>query len=584
MHEYTRAGGVEGVPKPRHRTARRRRGALAMAVALVAMVLVVAGPADGATPMTRAAGVNRFATAVDLSATRFPGGAEVAYVATGMQFPDALAGGAAASAEGAPVLLVERDALPKVTSDELNRLGVSRVVVLGGTSAVSEQVVAAIGSSTGATVQRRAGIDRYGTAAAVAEVFAPGVPAVFVAAGEGFTDAMAGAPGAAAEGAPVLLVQANAVPQATADQLQRLSPGRIVVVGPAVSAAVEQQLGAFADSVVRVSGGDPSAVSVNVSKQGFPAGAPTAFLATSYDFPDALAGGAAAGAAGGPVLLVPGACMPAGVKAELDRLQPAETVVLGGTAAVGVGVESVTPCAASPDAAGIVPCQQVSRATPLHRFYMSCTAHGGVLVASSGLVPPAAVIEAARVVSAMTAKRADVRQVFRDQGFFVGIMAATELTTDIPEYRHLKDDPDFDWDGETRGLGGLPTTAGEENVLCYESDSYRGESILVHEFAHGFLELGIAKTTGGAAFVDRVEAAYQAAMAAGRWENTYAATNHHEFWAEGVQSWFGTNFEADPPNGIHNHVNTRAELQAYEPELAALVGEVMPADWTYSCP
>jgi len=41
-----------------------------------------------------------------------------------------------------------------------------------------------------------------------------------------------------------------------------------------------------------------------------------------------------------------------------------------------------------------------------------------------------------------------------------------------------------------------------------------------------------------------------------------------------VQSWFDANLEADPPNGIHNHVNTREELEAYDPDLAKLIAEV----------
>src|SRR5690606_17564659 len=48
-------------------------------------------------------------------------------------------------------------------------------------------------------------------------------------------------------------------------------------------------------------------------------------------------------------------------------------------------------------------------------------------------------------------------------------------------------------------------------------------------------------------------------------------TNHHEYFAEGVQSWFDNNREND---NEHNHVNTRAELIAYDPGLAALCREV----------
>lgn len=78
-------------------------------------------------------------------------------------------------------------------------------------------------------------------------------------------------------------------------------------------------------------------------------------------------------------------------------------------------------------------------------------------------------------------------------------------------------------------------------------------------------------------FDEQVREAHRAALAAGLWEGTYAATNHHEYWAEGVQSWFDTNRQ---PDHDHNHVDTRAELRAYDPALAALCERVFgDGDW-----
>jgi hypothetical protein len=72
-------------------------------------------------------------------------------------------------------------------------------------------------------------------------------------------------------------------------------------------------------------------------------------------------------------------------------------------------------------------------------------------------------------------------------------------------------------------------------------------------------------------FDTRLKAAYDAAMKAGLWKGTYSSTNHHEYFAEGVQNWFDNNRENDDE---HNHVNTRTELIAYDPGLAALCREV----------
>ena len=54
-----------------------------------------------------------------------------------------------------------------------------------------------------------------------------------------------------------------------------------------------------------------------------------------------------------------------------------------------------------------------------------------------------------------------------------------------------------------------------------------------------------------------------------------------EYFAEGVQSWFYVNREANPPDGINNHVNTREELKAYDYELYKLIGQVFLCDNTF---
>jgi dipeptidyl-peptidase-4 len=122
-------------------------------------------------------------------------------------------------------------------------------------------------------------------------------------------------------------------------------------------------------------------------------------------------------------------------------------------------------------------------------------------------------------------------------------------------------------------MGGSHTdpfcSCAEENLLAYRGDPYSTENIFIHEFAHNIHLRGMANVDPG--FDRRVKAAYDAAMKAGLWKGKYAAVNHHEYFAEGVQSWFDDNRENDHD---HNHVNTRAELLEYDPGLAALCREI----------
>ncbi|MEN8802946.1 MAG: hypothetical protein ABF297_13325, partial [Thiogranum sp.] len=92
-------------------------------------------------------------------------------------------------------------------------------------------------------------------------------------------------------------------------------------------------------------------------------------------------------------------------------------------------------------------------------------------------------------------------------------------------------------------------TCGEENLLGYPGDPYADENILIHEFAHNIHLRGMANIDP--TFDTRLQKAYEKAMAAGLWKNKYAATNRFEYFAEGVQSWFGNNREND-----HDHPAT----------------------------
>ena len=92
---------------------------------------------------------------------------------------------------------------------------------------------------------------------------------------------------------------------------------------------------------------------------------------------------------------------------------------------------------------------------------------------------------------------------------------------------------------------------------------------LIHEFAHNIHLRGLLKLDP--TFDDRLKKTYHDALAKGLWKGKYAATNHHEYFAEGVQSWFNNNRVNDHD---HNHVHLRSQLIEYDPGLAAICREV----------
>ncbi len=258
-----------------------------------------------------------------------------------------------------------------------------------------------------------------------------------------------------------------------------------------------------------------------------------------------------------------------------------------------------TPPAASSDASAPAkdappsgPCDVAVTAPPaslgLDPFYAKWIDADGLPVIGSTKPADAALRQACRIVRQMLSFRPELRTKMIEKKARISVMARTELTTDIPEHADLYTAfPGTDWDKRARGLGGTvdrpATSCAEENLLCDATDPYKGENILVHELSHGIYHLGLVfvDTT----FEKRLQSAFDTAIAAGKWKDTYAATNIDEYFAEGVQDYFDTNIESVPTNGIHNQVNTRAELLAYDASLHALVAEVFgPAVWTPTCP
>jgi glucose/arabinose dehydrogenase/putative cell wall-binding protein len=207
--------------------------------------------------VTRLAGEDRYATAAQVSADGVDPGVPTVMVASGEDFPDALAGAAVAGRDGIPVLLVGRDAVPRETADELRRLEPGRVVLLGGVDAVSERFARRVGELAGAPVARQAGDDRHATSVAVsAAAYPEGAPVAYLATGEEFADALAGAPPAALAGGPVLLATPRCIPRPVLDELARLGAEEVVVLGGerALGPGVERLAGCDRETTVLLEG------------------------------------------------------------------------------------------------------------------------------------------------------------------------------------------------------------------------------------------------------------------------------------------------------------------------------------------
>jgi putative cell wall-binding protein len=302
----------------------------------------------------RVTGADRFGTSVAVSQGIYPsvppGGVPVVYVANGLNYPDALAAGPAAIAKGGVVLLTYPWDLPAVVRDELERLSPQRIVAVGGPPSVSDAVVTQLEALEFAPlVERITGDDRFGTSREIARDTFDDATVAFIATGLNYPDALAAGPPAGSLGAPIILVNGlmSSVDDDTLDLLADLGVQDVYIIGgtPSVSAGIEADLRDVFGSaqVVRLTGADRFGTSVAIS-QWFYSEADIVFLATGMNFPDALAGGPAAAAFGGPLLLSRAQCIPAAVLLEIDQLDANGLVLLGGYPSLSANVEALGVC------------------------------------------------------------------------------------------------------------------------------------------------------------------------------------------------------------------------------------------------
>ncbi len=307
---------------------------------------VIAPFADG---ITRVYGTDRYATALTAS-QRYAPGVPAVFVATGANFPDALAAASAASLLGGPLLLTPADRVPANVAAEVRRLAPEHVFVVGGTGAVSNAALAALAAIAPTT--RLGGTDRYATGLTIVNTAFTQSANAIIATGRGFADALTATGAAGSIGAPVILVDGSArsVPSTTLATLSRLGVTTIGIAGGAgaVSDGILNQLRGAGYGVTRYGGADRYDTSAVIYRGFFPAGATHTFLATGTNFPDALAGAALAGRLGAPMFSAKPNCVPASVHDAIAGTGATKHVVMGGPGVVGDAAAANAVCASAP--------------------------------------------------------------------------------------------------------------------------------------------------------------------------------------------------------------------------------------------
>ena len=204
-----------------------KKSVLTLSAAAAAFAMTVPMSAVAATESDRYAGADRYNTAISV-ASAF-GTSDVVYLSRGDSQADAVAGG---KLPGGPLLLVnDSPTVQKNVAEAIAKLKATKVVVLGGTGAVSDDAVKAVAGK--ATVTRLAGANRFETAAEISKnLFPTGKTSakVYLANGNTLVDALVG--GTMTDGAPILLTDGSGtLPAATLNEIKRLKPSEVVALG-----------------------------------------------------------------------------------------------------------------------------------------------------------------------------------------------------------------------------------------------------------------------------------------------------------------------------------------------------------------
>ncbi len=207
---------------------------------------------------------------------------------------------------------------------------------------------------------------------------------------------------------------------------------------------------------------------------------------------------------------------------------------------------------------------------PEKEFFTKELVYYGIPIKAPPVVDDKALYEAQRRIDQELKRIPNARYNLKIAGAELHIIGRDQNTSDLPEWRHAKGKP-FDGkltiDERTRGMGGLMTSCGEENLLNLPVDRYRGRDICTHEFAHCIQDHGLSRDVR-----DLIKAQYKKSTEAGLWKGAYAASNVNEFFAELTMWYFGT-------HGDMNMTGTkpaigREGLKAYDPDAYKLLDDL----------
>lgn len=289
-----------------------RKGILNTALLLgLSLLMVLPVTANALQVSNRLSGRDRFQTAEVISEQVNAGIVQDVVIASGNNFPDALSASVLAKKLNAPILLVDSTAQGsseafKYITQHLSKSG--KVHIIGGTGVVGKDFDTQLNQTGYQNIDRIGGVNRYDTSLLIAQKLAAAknTPVVFVS-GANFPDALSISSIASNKGWPILLVGSDQLSPGIKDFVANDQPSQVYIVGGTgvISDDVKSQVQALVSNTTinRLAGQNRLDTNALIIQNFVPS--PTCiYLATGYNFADALAGSVLAAKTGDPIVLI----------------------------------------------------------------------------------------------------------------------------------------------------------------------------------------------------------------------------------------------------------------------------------------
>lgn len=256
-------------------------------------------------------GSNRYSTAAEISKMNYATGGTVILV-NGDAVADGIAATPLAASENASILLANKDKLPKETANRIREIAPQKVILVGGTNAMSAELEQKIANDYSVEVVRIAGKDRYETSFEIAKKLSENgveIKTAYIVSGKGEPDALSVASKAGQEKQPIILTGKDSISPEMYEWLKEQNLENAYFIGgdKVISNKVISSVNEITTNDVssnRIAGKNREETNAKVIEKLYKDGFSNVFAAKSNVLVDALSAGPIAAQRNCPVVLV----------------------------------------------------------------------------------------------------------------------------------------------------------------------------------------------------------------------------------------------------------------------------------------